>query len=707
MAWWNNGSSLANSLVSFWKLDEASGSRSDSIGTNTLTDNNTVTSAGGNINTLAASFASASSEYLSIADSASVSVGDIQFFISCWVYITNKTAVRSFVSHYNNTTNQRAWRIWYDSVADRFNFTVSNDGTASTVLVANGFGAVPANTWIHILAWHDSVANTINISVNGNEPDSAAHTTGVFDSSESFKIGAQGTTTANTPGFFWNGMIAQVAFGKNYLPTVRDRFDMFQEAPADLISQWWRGNGTITAANVLEHVEVPSVGQLYVGTAVASGQPWSVAIRSWSYLASANVTRSLFDSETGRILLGISTSANYGLYTTAWNVRALFGTAADQVWFIVSDGTTITVYLNNVVVGATIASTNGLAVSGSTRWGSSYSGAGSGPWNNPIKGGAVYNVALTTAQRQALYLAMRNSSADTQTFAATGSWVAPTGVTLVTAAVWGGGGSGGGNVSSQNSPDGGGGGGGYGSGDVAVTPGSSYTATVGGQAGGANGAGTTGNTSSFVGDSSQTVQASGGGSGGTLGGAGGVGSGSASTENRTGGAGGPRGTTNSGGSGGGGGGGSGSGSNGGVGQTGHPSDATGATGGSGAGGGGNGGQGGTGSSGGAGNIGNTPGGGGGGAGGGAVNRSGGNGAAGRIILSWTYPALPVAPNPAYAVAAVVISAIINGSMSLSPAVGLAVGVTLNDSPAVGGTASSSVRESLGRGVLRGVMRGAR
>ena len=38
----DTGSSLTTNLISYWKLDETSGTRVDSVGNNDLTDNNTV-----------------------------------------------------------------------------------------------------------------------------------------------------------------------------------------------------------------------------------------------------------------------------------------------------------------------------------------------------------------------------------------------------------------------------------------------------------------------------------------------------------------------------------------------------------------------------------------------------------------------------------------------------------------------------------------
>ena len=75
LPWYEQDSDLANSLVAFWKLDEASGQRNDSIGTNHLADNNTVLSAAGKVYPLAATFAADANEYLSIASNAALSAG--------------------------------------------------------------------------------------------------------------------------------------------------------------------------------------------------------------------------------------------------------------------------------------------------------------------------------------------------------------------------------------------------------------------------------------------------------------------------------------------------------------------------------------------------------------------------------------------------------------------------------------------------------
>lgn len=223
----------------------------------------------------------------------------------------------------------------------------------------------------------------------------------------------------------------------------------------------------------------------------------------------------------------------------------------------------------------------------------------------------------------------------TQTFTASGTFTVPAGVNKVTVKAWGGGGGGGGADSNdtQNRAGGGGGGGAFVlNNNVTVTPGANVTVTVGdgGTAGNNPSPGGTGGTSTFA--SSSPVNAPGG-AGGITGlnadRTGNGGNGGAGTHNGGNGAEAPSSAGQSTGSGGGGGGG---------GETGAGGNASGIT--AGTGGTGGGGAGGSGlTSAGNGNPGNIPGGGG--SGGwdnlGDIDRTGGAGARGEVIVSFVQP----------------------------------------------------------------------
>ena len=78
-------------LEGFWGADETSGTRSDEHGSNDLSDNNSVLVAPARVGANAARFVRADSQYLSIADNASLSMGDIDFTLGALVYIESKT----------------------------------------------------------------------------------------------------------------------------------------------------------------------------------------------------------------------------------------------------------------------------------------------------------------------------------------------------------------------------------------------------------------------------------------------------------------------------------------------------------------------------------------------------------------------------------------------------------------------------------------
>lgn len=220
--------------------------------------------------------------------------------------------------------------------------------------------------------------------------------------------------------------------------------------------------------------------------------------------------------------------------------------------------------------------------------------------------------------------------AQTQTFTASGTFVVPAGVTSVTVQAWGGGGAGGGCTNQSRATGGGGAGGSYTNSTVSVTPGASYTVTVGNGGLGASAAnGGSGGTSSFgalvtaIGGAGGTrgdnVNLNGPGATATVGvtrngGAGGTGDATASVSGTSGGGGG------------------------GAGSTGNGGNSPGTTGGSGGTGGGGAGADGT------NNSGNgtaatalSGGGSGGRSGNTGTNRTGGDGFRGQVIVTWACP----------------------------------------------------------------------
>lgn len=206
---------MRDDLVAYWKMEEEAGdARDDAEGANDLADNATVEQAAGII-LFGASFDSANSEFLDIADNAALSMGDIDCTFALWAYVSDKTVDRALVAKWDEGSNNREYFIYYDQPNACFSFSVSSDGLVGTVTDVNEstVGDPVLNTWYFIVCWHDPVANLIYISVNNNAADSAAHAAGIFDGVADFNIGASEDGTAD----YHNGRVDEVPIWKRLL----------------------------------------------------------------------------------------------------------------------------------------------------------------------------------------------------------------------------------------------------------------------------------------------------------------------------------------------------------------------------------------------------------------------------------------------------------------------------------------------------------
>lgn len=200
-------------LIAWWSLNETSGTRNDSHSSNHLTDNNTVTSAGGKKQN-AANFASANLEYLSLADNDNVSMSTSSFTVAGWVYmhsISSSQIIMIKGPALAGNVNLREFNISYNSSpSDRFVFRVGN-GSASSIVTANALGAVSTNTWYFIVAWYDGATGNIYIRINNGSSDSVA-SSGSYNSTYPLIVGA-----FSDPASSLDGRLDEVAIYKRVL----------------------------------------------------------------------------------------------------------------------------------------------------------------------------------------------------------------------------------------------------------------------------------------------------------------------------------------------------------------------------------------------------------------------------------------------------------------------------------------------------------
>ncbi len=206
-----NATDLLTSLVAYWNLTEASGTRADSHSSGLdLTDNNTVTQAaggapnGGNC----AEFARANAEFLSRVNQALLQTGDIDFAISVWARWNGGSAEYAIIS--KDAAGQREYIV--EIIAGAL------IAHSTTVDVLNS-GAMPTNTWVHIIFEYDAATNTIYLTRDNGTPASLPCSGPIVAGTSSFQIGAREYVGSEDR---WDGRIALAGFWKRRLtPTER------------------------------------------------------------------------------------------------------------------------------------------------------------------------------------------------------------------------------------------------------------------------------------------------------------------------------------------------------------------------------------------------------------------------------------------------------------------------------------------------------
>lgn len=215
---------LTDNLVSYWKLDESSGNAADSVGSNTLTNNNTTAYAAGKINN-GADFELSFSNSLSITDAAQTGL-DLTgaFTISFWV------KPESVVSGYHtmvskggisvaasDTTTQ--YLIWRDNdgagSAERVQFLVRTAGANKEIGYTTGSAILNAGTWYHIVAYYNP-STKMELFINNVSVASSTSSVpaSLVNTARPFGLGADEAATAAN---FFDGVIDEVGIWNRVL----------------------------------------------------------------------------------------------------------------------------------------------------------------------------------------------------------------------------------------------------------------------------------------------------------------------------------------------------------------------------------------------------------------------------------------------------------------------------------------------------------
>jgi len=131
--------------------------------------------------------------------------------ISVWINPTALTGRRGIVGKFNETGDQRGYALYTNGTS--YTFAVSSGGgAAATTTVTGNTSLSTAHIWYHIAAVYDG--SNIKLYLNG-KLDSALvpHSTGIFNNSASFVVGAMNSGTAD----YFDGSIDEVALWSEVL----------------------------------------------------------------------------------------------------------------------------------------------------------------------------------------------------------------------------------------------------------------------------------------------------------------------------------------------------------------------------------------------------------------------------------------------------------------------------------------------------------
>jgi hypothetical protein len=213
--------SLLTDLVGYWKCDEASGNLLDAHGSNPfVTSANDPGSTTGKINGGRDLEIDTANSYFTINDNADVSLGaDVAFTWQLWHKAESFNGGDGlFLTKFKTSPasgNDCEYRVRWDGANSRFAFDIGN-GSSNASVGATSHGSFSTGTWYHILAWHDPVANTINIQINGGSVDSTSWSGGTQDTNGPLYINTQ-TNVLGSNVFSMDGVVDEIGFWKRVL----------------------------------------------------------------------------------------------------------------------------------------------------------------------------------------------------------------------------------------------------------------------------------------------------------------------------------------------------------------------------------------------------------------------------------------------------------------------------------------------------------
>lgn len=207
---WRKRSKTANtlltSLVSHWRLEEASGNRLDAVGGHTLTAYGAPVQIEGRIGNCL-DFDPETNDYLGCVGTPFKPLQD-NFTITAWVnfdMVSNTGIIGRW------SANNKSYLLGCDGTY--FTFQTSEHGVASEAIVTDNTG-LDTGIWYFLRAWYSKADGKLHLCLNEKPEHSAAFGGPAFAGNAAFEIGRESAG----PTYF-SGRVDEVSFWRRILTT--------------------------------------------------------------------------------------------------------------------------------------------------------------------------------------------------------------------------------------------------------------------------------------------------------------------------------------------------------------------------------------------------------------------------------------------------------------------------------------------------------
>lgn len=220
-----NDATLSTSLVSYWELEEASGTRVDSHSSNDLTEVNTVGSGTGIIG-MGADFISANSESL-YSSNVFVMTNANSMSINGWVNATSLVTNGGIFCRWGSSAKGHLVRITAAGAVQAY----VGDGSNTRGFVTGSTNVADGDWHMVTFVW-DASADKQTLYVDGVDQGSVASAQTISQSTAKFEIGDNDVGGSASP---WDGLIDEVGVWSKVLTSteVTDLYNSGTGIPYD------------------------------------------------------------------------------------------------------------------------------------------------------------------------------------------------------------------------------------------------------------------------------------------------------------------------------------------------------------------------------------------------------------------------------------------------------------------------------------------